>query len=603
MVPHNSGPVAGETVLRSKDGAWGLSDDKNNGGSHLRANGKPAGAVREEHLNASSSAYGHLERIGVLADMDSSPRTLQFYRDGMLIPHATVSGFPETVYIAATPKRKGVKVHLSFPGGPTQLEPSTGSGTLAAAPGGRSGETLWKIAATAVEPRLVSAAAGERKQSVWKAAQEVVRKRRADLKQNTTPCKLVYTEPGPLGIAFGYEGGVTWVEAVSRQGMTASLTSGIERDIEGYVVTEVDGEHAGEFQDIAEHIRSGKRPITFAFTYPTKEQEKVIRNAEKQWIKEDRRIDKMKLQQAKAAAKVTGQEMKEEAAAYKHEVKQASKINKETGKLARGSNDTHRSKAKAGWKTLKHKVPEELKRKKKPSLFEMAALEQANVDALVARSAPHRQNGLAMQASSIRKDEPENSNSTGEAVGKSASLAATRAKTRNVLLQGLRNGKLASAVELAELASPATTEARETHSHSTVACGTEGDASPRRDATNDDTSRLAATRAKTRGALLQGLRSGKLAEAVETMDAATVAAPLPYLGGRLPAQTTIGQNPVEGSGLDGGASSEFTETKIAIVELQQQLDASKSECAELGVLATQFVVGRTCPRTVHSHFA
>eukprot|EP01046_Picozoa_sp_COSAG06_P117033 COSAG06_NODE_64075_length_260_cov_0.968944_1_plen_82_part_01 len=44
-------PVGGETVLRSKDGAWGISDDKTNGESHLRANGKPAGAVPDESLN------------------------------------------------------------------------------------------------------------------------------------------------------------------------------------------------------------------------------------------------------------------------------------------------------------------------------------------------------------------------------------------------------------------------------------------------------------------------------------------------------------------------------------------------------------------------
>ena len=317
--------------------------------------------------------------------MDSTP-VAQFYRDGMLILLPPFQDF-QPVHMA-TPKQKGVKVRLTFPGGPVQSVPRTDS-SIATPAARKGGKALWKVAATAVEPHLASAAAAERKQSVWMVAQEVVRKRRADFKQNKTPCVIKYTEPGPLGIAFGYEGGITWVEAVSRSGMTARLTSSMERDIEGYVVSEVDGKRARGFYEIADEIQSGYRPLAFVFTHPTKEEEKVIRSAEKEWIKEDRRDEKVKLQEAKAAAKLTKQEMKEEAAVYHREVKHASKINKETGKLVRGSNERTTHTAKASWKKLKRKMPEDLKRKKKTS-FEMAAQEQANMEALVAKSAPHR---------------------------------------------------------------------------------------------------------------------------------------------------------------------------------------------------------------------
>ena len=567
MATRNSDPIAGETALRSKEGAWGVSDDKNNGGSHLRENGKPAGAVPDEHLNACSCAFGHLERIGVLADMDSSPRVLRFYRDGVLMPKATVSGFPETVYIAATPKTKGVKVRLSFPAVPTPIEPSTDDGAAAApaAAARKGGKMLWKVAATA---HLEAAAATERKQSVWMVAQEAVRKRRADFKQNKTPCELEFTEPGPLGIAFGYEGGITWVEAVSRSGMTAKLSSSMERDIEGYVVSTVNGEQPRSFDEIAGQIQSGERPIVLEFTYPTKEEQKVMRSVEKEWIKEDRRGEKVKLQEAKDAAKITKQEMKEEAAAYAHEVKQASKINKETGKLVRGSNERHQSKAKSGWKNLKRKMPEELKKKKKPSLFEMAAQEQANMEALVAKSAPHRSVSPGTQASSLRKDELENSNlqqpeadkinSTGKEAVHTAGLAATRAKSRSALLQGLRDGTLAVAVEMAESTGVAPAAATDNLGQRPAALNAVVEANSGQISANIQTtakvqnSRLSATRAKSRGALLQGLRTGELAAVVETMEATT--------------------------------TEPATETDVA--ELRQQLEASQREAAELGALDT-----------------
>ncbi len=596
-----SDPIAGETVLRSKEGAWGLSNDKNNGESHLREDGQPAGAVPDEHLNAGSFAFGHLERVGILADMDSTPRVLQFYRDGMLIPTATVSGFPETVYIAATPKKKGVKVRLTFPGGPVQSVPRTDSSTDPPA-ARRDGKALWKVAATAVEPHLASAAAAERKPSVWTVAQEVVRKRRADFKHNKTPCAIEYIEPGPLGIAFGYEGGITWVEAVSRSGMTARLTSSMERDIEGYVVSEVDGKRARGFDEIADQIQSAHRPIAFVFTHPTKEEEKVMRSAEKEWIKEDRRGEKAKLQEAKAAAKVTKQEMKEETAAYQREVKQASKINKETVKLVRGSNERHTSKAKAGWKNLKRKMPEELKRKKKTSLFEMAAQEQANMEALVAKSAPHRSlcpadqaTSLrpAVRAASLREDETETANRARENVVHNAGLASTRAKTRNALLQGLRDGKLALAVELAESDGAGAVEVRESLAQRRAAHETKVDDSRGRGAATVKDARLSATRAKTRGALLQGLRSGKLAAAVETLDANAAS---PALRPAARAETSrqepagrdaVGRDAASDSAISGNTTTKLAATEAEVEDLRQQLHTSKLESAELGALKRQ----------------
>jgi hypothetical protein len=676
-------------VLRSKDGAWGISDDKTNGESHLRANGKPAGAVPDESLNASAAAFGHGERVGVMADMDSRPRVLQFYRDGVLLPNATVSGVPEVVYIAATPKRKGVKARLSFPGAPKPRQPADKPSAAVAKPAAaghtrKGSKALWKVAATAVEPQLAAAAAADRKQTVWKVAQQAVRKRRADFKQNKTPCTIEYVEPGPLGIAFGYDGGTTWVEAVSRSGMTANLTSSMERDIEGYVVSEVGGARVKGFDEVADRVQSGERPITFVFTYPTKEEVKVMKTVEKEWIKEDKRGEKAKLQEAKAAARASGKEMREEAAAYKLEVKQASKMNKETGKLAtRGSaNDRKLSKAtaKSGWKTLKRSLPEELKKKKKPSLFEMAAQEQANVQKLVAKSNPtpaqarptpqieppaasSAGGGGAVGAAAVAASSGGQSGSgaaalvngrssygggggggrstekaaqgplrdslsaggSGAAAAEAAAEAqerraqrhaaqvaddddggprrssssrsgggtqATRAKTRGALLAGLRNGKLAAAVETIEQADAAIAQVAD-----------DDDGRPRRSSSSRSPATgggTQATRAKTRGALLAGLRNGKLAAAVETIEQAD-AAIAPQTGGSTPAGT--GRSPTAPGRKASTSTNVPKEAEVA--ELQQQLQAAKLESAELGVCPAPHAYPSwlIAPSATHMHAA
>ena len=171
-------PIGGEKVVRSKPGAWGLSDDKNDGGCHLREDGQASAAVPQQHLNASAVAFGHGEAVGVMVDMDSSPRVLRFYRDGRLLEGVSVSGFPAGVFIAATPRKKGVTVRLGFPGGPKPAAPQAAKAAQAKR---KSSKALWKVAATAVEPQLTAAAAAaaaaaDRKQTVWKVAQQAVRK-------------------------------------------------------------------------------------------------------------------------------------------------------------------------------------------------------------------------------------------------------------------------------------------------------------------------------------------------------------------------------------------------------------------------------------------
>jgi hypothetical protein len=619
-------------VLRSKDGAWGISDDKTNGESHLRANGKPAGAVPDESLNASAAAFGHGERVGVMADMDSRPRVLQFYRDGVLLPNATVSGVPEVVYIAATPKRKGVKARLSFPGAPKPRQPADKPSAAVAKPAAaghtrKGSKALWKVAATAVEPQLAAAAAADRKQTVWKVAQQAVRKRRADFKQNKTPCTIEYVEPGPLGIAFGYDGGTTWVEAVSRSGMTANLTSSMERDIEGYVVSEVGGARVKGFDEVADRVQSGERPITFVFTYPTKEEVKVMKTVEKEWIKEDKRGEKAKLQEAKAAARASGKEMREEAAAYKLEVKQASKMNKETGKLAtRGSaNDRKLSKAtaKSGWKTLKRSLPEELKKKKKPSLFEMAAQEQANVQKLVAKSNP-----TPAQARPTPQIEPPAASSAGGggAVG-AAAVAASSGGQSGSGAAALVNGRSSygggggggrstekaaqgplrdslSAGGSGAAAAEAAAEAQERRAQRHAAqVADDDDGGPRRSSSSRSPATgggTQATRAKTRGALLAGLRNGKLAAAVETIEQAD-AAIAPQTGGSTPAGT--GRSPTAPGRKASTSTNVPKEAEVA--ELQQQLQAAKLESAELGVCPAPHAYPSwlIAPSATHMHAA
>ena len=60
-------------------GSWGLVPY--NDGRALRANGMDAGALAAGCRNKEGNIFGAGDRIGVLADMDAKPRTLQFYRD------------------------------------------------------------------------------------------------------------------------------------------------------------------------------------------------------------------------------------------------------------------------------------------------------------------------------------------------------------------------------------------------------------------------------------------------------------------------------------------------------------------------------------------
>ena len=66
----------------------------------LIADGGRGGTYTSGPSNAVGDAFGAGERVGVLADMDSRPRTLRFFRDGTPLT-GTVSGFPASVRILA----------------------------------------------------------------------------------------------------------------------------------------------------------------------------------------------------------------------------------------------------------------------------------------------------------------------------------------------------------------------------------------------------------------------------------------------------------------------------------------------------------------------
>jgi hypothetical protein len=94
----------------NESGTWGLSDYGDS--DALRVNGSAKGSVPN---NSSGKAYGSGDRVGVLADMDARPRTLQFFRDGQRLDGAVVAGFPEGVRIAAVPYNSNVTATLAFP--------------------------------------------------------------------------------------------------------------------------------------------------------------------------------------------------------------------------------------------------------------------------------------------------------------------------------------------------------------------------------------------------------------------------------------------------------------------------------------------------------
>ena len=116
-----------EHALYVAPGCWGLSNSV--GASALRADGRAAGAgVRRAQLNRAGQVFGSGERVGVLADMDSRPRTLQFFRDGARLEGAAVSGFPARVRIAADIVFSVVTATLAFPPAPPpEPEPAASS--------------------------------------------------------------------------------------------------------------------------------------------------------------------------------------------------------------------------------------------------------------------------------------------------------------------------------------------------------------------------------------------------------------------------------------------------------------------------------------------
>ena len=86
-----------------------------NSNSSLTAKARGTGHVP---LNAEGNSFGSGERVGVLADMDARPRTLQFFRDGQRLEGAVVSGFPEGARLIASPFNAGTTATLAFPGLP-----------------------------------------------------------------------------------------------------------------------------------------------------------------------------------------------------------------------------------------------------------------------------------------------------------------------------------------------------------------------------------------------------------------------------------------------------------------------------------------------------
>lgn len=93
-------------------GAWGIVPY--NDSRALRANGMDEGAVPASCRNPQGNIFGAGDRVGVLADMDAKPRTLQFYRDGVLLEGATVSGVAGSVRVLACPYSSGMTATLQF---------------------------------------------------------------------------------------------------------------------------------------------------------------------------------------------------------------------------------------------------------------------------------------------------------------------------------------------------------------------------------------------------------------------------------------------------------------------------------------------------------
>ena len=93
-------------------GSWGQDDV-----GIKREDLQEAGTLKSSQKNDSSRAYDRHDTIGCLVDMGSSPRTLQFFRDGKLLD-GVVTGFPAQVRIGVTPFNEGVTATLAFPPSP-----------------------------------------------------------------------------------------------------------------------------------------------------------------------------------------------------------------------------------------------------------------------------------------------------------------------------------------------------------------------------------------------------------------------------------------------------------------------------------------------------
>jgi hypothetical protein len=121
----NTSTPRGTSAYNISD-TWGLTDT-HSGRRSLRVNvqGVLDRAQQEPCVpnNSQGMTYGSGDRVGILADMDARPRTLQFFRDGQRLEGAVVAGFPEVVRIVASPFNTGVTATLAFPA-PTNLTPN-----------------------------------------------------------------------------------------------------------------------------------------------------------------------------------------------------------------------------------------------------------------------------------------------------------------------------------------------------------------------------------------------------------------------------------------------------------------------------------------------
>ena len=121
-------------------------------------------------------------------------------------------------------------------------------------------------------------------------------------------CEVVYRDPGPLGITFGVAGsGAVWVEGIEAGGTTERLVDALKREIRGHTVSRVNGAAAGSFEEVADEIRRGGRPLRITFCPPSKKDRKAIKRVEKGWVAEGKGERRAAAKAAKEEANATGE--------------------------------------------------------------------------------------------------------------------------------------------------------------------------------------------------------------------------------------------------------------------------------------------------------